>query len=268
MTGTNHYEKMARQPYIPLYIGDWEQDVNGLSIEAEGAWLKIIFKCWRNEGDFTATPEIMARVCKVDCSRFASILLEWKMNNICDVIEHENGLITLTSRRMKNDLAKSAVKAIAGSKGGKSAQAKLKQKNISAKAKHEYDNDNDNEVENERKEGVQGKENVPRATVEDILSEESLASIFDDIFLDILRKNYSHLDVDEELRLFKVKVRGSPEEYQHRDRSGIRLAFQYQLKTSKGSKGTLTNGKQTDKGTNHVASLVEGFKRRYGKPAS
>jgi uncharacterized protein YdaU (DUF1376 family) len=240
---------MARQPYIPIYIGDWEQDVNGLSIEAEGAWLKVIFKCWKNKGDFTATVDILARVCKVTPEKFASILLEWKLNNLCAIIEHGDGVITLTSRRMKRDIENSSKKAVAGSKGGKSAQAKSKQNKKSAKAeseaKHEYEYDNEIDNEIKIKEEVQEEKNVARETT-DILSDDSLHQIFHESFMDILRMNYKHLNVDDQLQKFIIKVRGSPDDYRHRDTSGIRLAFQYQLRNSKpdkpdGTKGTNTN---------------------------
>jgi uncharacterized protein YdaU (DUF1376 family) len=234
---------MSKQPYIPLYLGDWTQDTDGLTIEAEGAWLRVIFKCWRNSGDFTATVEILARICKVDCSKFASILLEWKMNNICDVIEHDNVLITLTSRRMKTDIAKSAVKALSGSKGGKVAQAKIKQNENSAKANSDIDNDividTDNSIELKLKESL------------------------NEIYIDQQRPKWAHIDFDFELNSFLEKVRGSPDDYLTRDNSGIKLAFQYQLRNAK-PKGK--NGKSTDKGTEHANSLLEGYKRRHGSP--
>jgi uncharacterized protein YdaU (DUF1376 family) len=247
---------MARQPYIPVYIGDWEQDVNGLSIAAEGAWLKIVFKCWRNEGSFTATIDILARVCKVTPENFACILLEWKMNNLCDITDHGDGVITLSSRRLKRELAKSAVKAVSGSIGGKSAQAKIKQNKNSAQANSDIDNDNVNDSVIEVKEGVQGK---PSGI------EEKLSVALSEGYLDPERPKWPHLDFDFELETFKNKVRGSPHEYQGRDTGGIRLAFQYQLRTSKGK----VNGKQTgkDKSTEHLSGLVQGYKQRRNKSA-
>jgi uncharacterized protein YdaU (DUF1376 family) len=113
---------MARQPYIPLYIGDWEQDVNGLSIEAEGAWLRIIFKCWRNEGSFTAPIDIIARVCKVDVPKMKSIIAEWKMNNICNIQELSDGMIVFTSRRIEREKKISTIRSEAGSSGGKASR--------------------------------------------------------------------------------------------------------------------------------------------------
>lgn len=139
---------MAKQPYIPLYIGDWEQDTNCLSIEAEGAWLKVVFKCWKNAGVFTCTTAGLARLCKVDCLKFASILLEWKMNDICEIQESEDGIITITSRRIKREAQISAVRADSGSKGGSKTQAKCKAK-PQAKTKQipDIDNEIDSEVE-------------------------------------------------------------------------------------------------------------------------
>lgn len=250
---------MPRQPYIPLYLGDWTQDTDGLSIEAEGAWLRVVFKCWRNEGSFTATIEILARVCKVTPEKFASILLEWKMNNICNIDEHQNGVITLTSRRIKSDLEKSAVKAVSGSKGGKSAQAKFKQNKNSAKANSDIDNDSDNEIEVGIKEGVQGKPLTELDTA-NVLLEQSL----DEAYLDQEQMKWPHLDFPFELETFRNKVRGSPGDYGTRDVGGIRLAFQYQLRNSKGK---IKNGTTKDKSTEHLSGLMEGFKRRNGGTA-
>ena len=132
----------GKQPYIPLYIGDWIQDTDCLSIEAEGAWLRIIFKCWKNNGMFSAKLEVFARVCKVDGQKFASILLEWKTNNICDFIEGDKGIITILSRRIRRDREISAIRAETGSKGGSKTQAKGKAK-MKQNTDNEYDTDNE-----------------------------------------------------------------------------------------------------------------------------
>lgn len=251
---------MSKQPYIPLYIGDWEQDVNGLSIEAEGAWLKIIFKCWRNEGSFTATPEIMARVCKVTPEKFVSILLEWEIGNICEITRHENGLLTLTNRRMKRDIEISAKRAVSGKKGMANRYQndnKLSNKtvtNTQQNTEYEYDIDN----ESKKIEGVQGKKEEPEI---DILSEESLSAIFNDRYLEPLPLAFPGVDILSELEKFKAKIRGAPEQYRHHQSSGISNAFLYQLRQIRPERKYAT-GK--DKSTEHVIGLVEGFKRRHG----
>ena len=155
---------MSKQPYIPLYIGDWEQDVNGLSIEAEGAWLKIVFKCWRNEGSFTATPEMMARICKVSTEKFATILLEWKLGNICEISEHPDGLITVLNRRITKECEISKIRQMSGSKGG----SKTSSKRV---AKQQQNTDNDNEYDIGIRKGVQGE----RFNAEDFYSSAKVA---------------------------------------------------------------------------------------------
>jgi hypothetical protein len=55
---------------------------------------------------------------------------------------------------------------------------------------------------------------------------------------------WPHLDFMFEFRTFCEKVRGSPGEYSDRNSNSIRLAFQYQLRNSKGN-GTSKTGKQT-----------------------
>lgn len=137
-----------KMPYIPIYIGDWIQDTDCLSVEAEGAWLRIIFKCWKTEGKFTAHRNVFARVCKVDEIKFASILLEWKQNDICDIQEDADGQVTIISRRITREKEISAVRSESGSKGGSKTQAKGKA-NSQAKTKEKPDNDidNDNDID-------------------------------------------------------------------------------------------------------------------------
>jgi uncharacterized protein YdaU (DUF1376 family) len=240
---------MSKQPYIPLYIGDWTQDTDALSIEAEGAWLRIIFKCWRNEGSFTATPEILARICKMSLENFATVLLEWEICNTCEIERHENGLLTLRSRRITEDIKISAIRKQNGSKGGSKTQAN---RVANTEQKPEYDNDIDTDNKIVVKKGVQGE-----------TLEERLTGALDEIYLDQEASKWSHLDFQYELETFKNKVRGSPDEYDNHKKGGIRLAFQYQLKNSKGKP---KNGKPTDKATEHAASLLDGYKRRHGSP--
>lgn len=133
-------------PYIPLYLGDWIQDTDCLTIAAEGAWLRVVFKCWKNNGMFSGTPDVFARICKVSTLDFASILLEWKTNNICDVSEDQSGIITVLCRRIRRDLEISQVRSENGSKGGSKTQAKKKAK---GKAKEEQNTDIDNEVDDD-----------------------------------------------------------------------------------------------------------------------
>jgi hypothetical protein len=91
--------------------------------------------------------------------------------------------------------------------------------------------------------------------------ELKLKESLNEIYIDQQRPKWGHIDFDFELNSFLEKVRGSPDDYLTRDNSGIKLAFQYQLRNAK-PKGK--NGKPTDKATEHANSLLEGFKRRNG----
>jgi uncharacterized protein YdaU (DUF1376 family) len=248
---------MSKQPYIPLYIGDWTQDTDALSIEAEGAWLRIIFKCWRNEGSFTATPEILARVCKMSVEKFATVLLEWEICNTCTIERHEAGLITLKSRRITEDVKISKIRKQIGSKGGSKTQAN---RVANTEQKPEYDIDNVIDTVVGIKEEVQEKP-LTEIDTANILLDQSL----DEGYLDQEQMKWPHLDFPFELETFRNKVRGSPGDYSTRDVGGIRLAFQYQLRNSKGKP---KNGTSKDKSTEHVTGLMEGIKQRYGGASS
>jgi hypothetical protein len=92
--------------------------------------------------------------------------------------------------------------------------------------------------------------------------DENLKTALDEIYLDQEKMKWPHLDFNFELESFKNKVRGSPDDYASHDRNGIRKAFQYQLRNSKAKK---PNGiTSTNKSTEHVNSLMEGYKRRHG----
>jgi uncharacterized protein YdaU (DUF1376 family) len=137
---------MGKQPYIPLYIGDWEQDTNCLSLQAEGACLKIVFKCWKNKGVFMTDADSLCRLWKVDRTNFASILLELKTNNIFDLVENAAGGVMFTSRRIVRDVEISAKRAVSGSKGGSKTQAKPEAKTKQI-PEYEYEVDNDIEID-------------------------------------------------------------------------------------------------------------------------
>lgn len=92
--------------------------------------------------------------------------------------------------------------------------------------------------------------------------EFKLKESLNEIYIDQQRPKWGHIDFDFELNSFLEKVRGSPDDYLTRDNSGIKLAFQYQLRNAK--KKVNGSGKQTNKATEHANSLLEGFKRRHG----
>lgn len=62
---------------------------------------------------------------------------------------------------------------------------------------------------------------------------ECIKEAFDNLYLDQQKTKWSHIDFDFEYRTFCDKVLGSPDHYRNHDASGLRLAFQSQLRSAK-----------------------------------
>ena len=106
---------------------------------------------------------------------------------------------------------------------------------------NENRNENDNEVK-----GVQGE----------IFPDSYFTSIFDDIYVEKIKMTYTKHDLAKEFNEFKLKVRGSPDDYKHRDTGGIRNAFLYQLKNTKPTNGT-TFGKSAQATIRRADATIE-----------
>jgi len=130
---------MAKVPYIPIYIGDWEQDTNCLSLQAEAAWLKIIFKMHKDDksGIYKTSTKSLQNLWKTDTKGVQEILSELIENNVCGLETGEQ--IIFTNRRMLREREISEVRS-------KSVQNRYKP---STKPLQNTDIDNDNDSENE-----------------------------------------------------------------------------------------------------------------------
>lgn len=135
---------MSKQPYIPLYIGDWEQDTNCLSPLAEFALLKLTFKMFSSEkrGVFYANFRTLSVLFKSDLDVTKDIFQELIDNKILNIGAIEDGRFEIISRRMTREATISEIRAESGGKGGK---AKRKQTVSKRKAKTEQNADIDND---------------------------------------------------------------------------------------------------------------------------
>lgn len=106
----NH--KTGKQPYIPLYIGDWEQDTNMLSLEAEAGWLKIIFKMFKDgkTGVYTISTKALQNLWRKSHDETKDIVQELKDANVC-VIDHNGSSYTFKNRRMMREYSISEVRS-------------------------------------------------------------------------------------------------------------------------------------------------------------
>lgn len=158
---------MAKQPYIPLYIGDWERDLNCVSLEAEGAAIKLVFKMWNTpqRGLLSICFSQMAILFKKSEPEARKIFDELRRNNIFDVKVISVDEVEISSRRMLREAHLSKVRSEAGKEGGrpKSESKKQNKSKTKPKAKQIPDNDidieDDNEVKNTSK-GVQGEKSL------------------------------------------------------------------------------------------------------------
>lgn len=75
--------------------------------------------------------------------------------------------------------------------------------------------------------------------------EEKIASAFDELMMESIRSTFPKHNLKNELSIFLLKVRGSPDKYRYHEVNGLRQAFIYQLKNSTATNGT-RNGTKTD----------------------
>lgn len=76
--------------------------------------------------------------------------------------------------------------------------------------------------------------------------EIKLKGAFDEIYLDQQKPKWPQKDFDFEYKTFLEKVRGSPDHYREHTSSGIRLAFQSQLRNAKNKINGNRNNNQTN----------------------
>ena len=139
---------MAKQPYIPLYIGDWEQDTNCLSPLAEFALLKLTFKLFKSEkrGVFIANIRTLSVLFKSSLVETKTIFQELIDNNILNVSLIEEDKFEIISRRMIREATISEIRSESGGLGGRGNKANKKQNKSKQKAKAEQSADIDNDI--------------------------------------------------------------------------------------------------------------------------
>lgn len=132
-----------KQPYIPLYIGDWEQDTNLLSLEAEGAWLKIVFKMFKGDksGVYKISTNALKNLWRKNTQQVNEIIKELKDAETC-TIKLLEGYIEFGNRRMINEKNISKIRSTSVQNRYKTSTNNLHP------LEYEYDNEDDNEIVN------------------------------------------------------------------------------------------------------------------------
>ncbi len=140
---------MGKLPYIPIYIGDWEQDTNCISIEAEGALIKLIFKLWKSptKGLLSISFQQIAFLLKKSEDNAVKIIQELKDNDVLDIEFLPDKKIKIESRRMLKEALKSKTYSENGAKGGRGNKKNKKQNKSKTKAKLKPNTEDEDENE-------------------------------------------------------------------------------------------------------------------------
>lgn len=111
--------------YMPLVIGEWERDVNVISLCAEGALLKLSFKLWdaKPRGSIDISYQAMAKLFKMGEPEARRLFDELRLNNILNVLDINDQMVRISSRRMLKKTVVSETNSENGRKGGKGKKA-------------------------------------------------------------------------------------------------------------------------------------------------
>lgn len=137
---------MAKQPYIPFYIGDYLKDTRILPLSVRGGWVDLILYMWDNpvKGELVGDYDDFSRL--MTCSKDEAILVIQTLNQkkIFDYSELGGGQIKIESRKIKSMAKLSETRKKAGLEGGNPALVKQNNKDGLAKSKQnpEYENEN------------------------------------------------------------------------------------------------------------------------------
>lgn len=230
-----NFSAMASNPTFPFYANDYLVDTIRWSRAMQGLHISLIAESWANGGlhDDNGAP---AGLGSTDVELWLKIKHKWKL---------VDGL-WINEKLEKSRRERIAFVEKQREKGLLSAEQR---KNKSTKSQPEPSH------------GSTGVEPIEDEDEKENDIELKLKESLDEIYLDQQKIKWPHLDFDFEYRTFCEKVRGSPDRYQGRDTSGIRLAFQSQLRYAKKKPNATT---PTDKATAHIHGLMAGVQRRNG----
>lgn len=146
---------MAKQPYIPLYTGDYLKDTRRLPLEVRGAWVDIMIFMWesKEKGTITGTMEEFALMLGCSFKKANQIIAFLQEKGICDYEIVKNGHIKLISRRIVRDVELSNARSKAG-KAGVAAKFAKTFAEANTQANSDIDNDIDNTIQKESEKNV------------------------------------------------------------------------------------------------------------------
>lgn len=137
-------------PNIPIYIGDWERDCNVLTLEAEAAWMRIVFKLWSKgkQNSIKIPTKSLQNLWRCSPEKMQEILEELIYNEIAEIKVSER-FVSFTCRRFVKENELSKKRSEAGKSGKKKNKTQSKSNQTQIKSEQNTENDTDNESEYE-----------------------------------------------------------------------------------------------------------------------
>lgn len=225
---------MAKDPRFNFYVDNWIGGTEGFTLEQEGAYLSLIIM-QSKVGRFTKIQAMDKLLQKTRGNAAASAGL-W--NFLLPKLETDG--VVFWSERLELEMEKSKIHSQKQSERAKKKYIKNPADTTAQAAAVPVGSGSSIGSNPESGKGVKG-ERIP---------DEWFTEKFDEENLQLIKMQFKDHDIQNELAIFKLKVRGSPDEYFHRDAGSIRTAFIYQL--------TRSNGKKhgANRGTNNTTSAV------------
>ena len=149
---------MGKQPYIPIYIGDYLKDTRVLPLAVRGAWVDLILFMWDSpvRGEIVATVQEIARMIGCDTSEAEFALNLLKQKNTANIDLLPSGEYKIVSRRMKKDAEISKIRSEVGKKGVKAKLAgDFAEPKQQAKVKQNTDIEYESNIVLDNKESIQ-----------------------------------------------------------------------------------------------------------------
>lgn len=166
-------------PNIPIYIGDWERDCNVLSLEAEAAWMRIVFKLWTKgkQNSIKLPTKSLQNLWRCSGEKINEILDELVFNEIAEITVDDR-FVEFTCRRFVKENKLSEIRSNAGKSAKKSEQKPSKEKSKpnqnSSKNKTKTKQTPENEIDYEDENVIENKNEVYKKPREKKNSETEL----------------------------------------------------------------------------------------------
>lgn len=229
---------MPKDPRFNFYVDNWIGGTEGFTLEQEGAYLSIIIM-QSKIGRFTAE-QAMDKLLQKTRGNTAVCTALW--NFLIPKFETDGNLFW--SARLEIEMDKSKKHSL---KQTERINKRWAKENGNTAVLPVNSIGSGNRIGNELK-GVQGEK----------FTDEWFNEIFDSKTLDEVKIVFPKHDIPNELKIFRLKVRGSPSDYVTRDSGGLRTAFTYQLSKSNGNR-------KTNQGSTRRADAVIESGRDFGE---